>query len=59
MQVNGKARGRIQVPVDVDQDTAQATAMDEPNVSKFLDGLTIRKVILFRRCSTWWPTDAP
>ena len=46
VQVNGKVRGRIQVPVDVDQDTAQALAMDEPNVSKFLDGLTIRKVIL-------------
>ena len=46
VQVNGKVRGRIQVPVDVDQDTAQAIAMDEPNVSKFLDGLTIRKVIL-------------
>ena len=46
VQVNGKVRGRIRDPVDVDQDTAQAIAMDEPNVSKFLDGLTIRKVIL-------------
>lgn len=46
VQVNGKVRAKIQMPVDVDQDTAQATALAEPNVAKFLEGKTLRKTIL-------------
>jgi len=32
--------------VDVDQETAQATALAEPNVAKFIEGKTLRKTIL-------------
>ena len=46
VQVNGKVRARIEMPVDVDQETAQATALAEPNVAKFIEGKTLRKTIL-------------
>ncbi|MGB0965959.1 MAG: class I tRNA ligase family protein, partial [Litorivicinus sp.] len=46
VQVNGKVRAKLQMPVDVDQETAQATALAEPNVAKFLEGKTLRKTIL-------------
>ena len=46
VQVNGKVRARLEMPVDVDQETAQATALAEPNVAKFIEGKTLRKTIL-------------
>ena len=46
VQVNGKVRAKMQMPVDVDQDAAQAAALAEPNVAKFLEGKTLRKVIV-------------
>ncbi len=45
VQVMGKVRGTIEVPVDCDQDTAVAAARDDDNVERHLEGKTIRKVI--------------
>jgi len=46
VQVNGKLRGRIAVPADAGRDQVEERAMAEPNVRRFLEGRTVRKVIL-------------
>ncbi|KRG65213.1 leucine--tRNA ligase [Stenotrophomonas humi] len=46
VQVNGKLRGTIDVAADASRELIEAAAKDEPNTAKFLDGLTIRKVII-------------
>jgi leucyl-tRNA synthetase len=45
VQVNGKLRATIQLPVDADQATAEAAAREEENVLRFMEGKTVRKVI--------------
>ncbi len=45
VQVMGKLRGTITVPVDTDQESAVAAAQAEENVARHLDGKTVRKVI--------------
>jgi leucyl-tRNA synthetase len=45
VQVMGKVRGTIEVPVDADEETAVAAARAEENVERHLEGKTIRKVI--------------
>jgi leucyl-tRNA synthetase len=44
VQVNGKTRGKVTVRRDADEEEAVAAA--EPAIRKFLDGKTVRKVIL-------------
>ncbi|HEY0862033.1 MAG TPA: class I tRNA ligase family protein, partial [Pseudoxanthomonas sp.] len=46
VQVNGKLRGTIEVAADAPRDQVEALAKAEPNTAKFLEGLTIRKVIV-------------
>ncbi|MGO0999847.1 leucine--tRNA ligase [Lysobacter sp. CA196] len=46
VQVNGKLRGTIEVPVNVAKEDAERLALAEPNVVKFMEGLTVRKVIV-------------
>ncbi|RPE81320.1 leucine--tRNA ligase [Vulcaniibacterium tengchongense] len=46
VQVNGKLRGTIELPVDATKEDAERLAMAEPNVAQFLAGLTVRKVIV-------------
>ena len=46
VQVNGKLRASIQVPPGSNQEVVQATAMNEINVQRHIDGKPIRKVIL-------------
>ncbi|HHJ13180.1 MAG TPA: leucine--tRNA ligase [Gammaproteobacteria bacterium] len=46
VQVNGKLRGRIQVPVEADQDSVVQAALAEPNVRRFTEGKTLRKQIV-------------
>jgi leucyl-tRNA synthetase len=46
VQIQGKKRGEITVPVDTDQDTALATAQADATIAKWLDGMVIVKVIL-------------
>ncbi|MGL9760172.1 MAG: leucine--tRNA ligase [Symbiopectobacterium sp.] len=45
VQVNGKVRGRITVATDATQEQVQARAIQEHLVAKYLEGLTVRKVI--------------
>ncbi len=46
LQVNGKRRGEISVPVDISKDEAEKLAMADPAVQRAIDGLTVRKVIV-------------
>jgi leucyl-tRNA synthetase len=46
VQINGKKRAEINVPKDADKDMIEQLALAEPQVEKFIDGQTIRKVII-------------
>ena len=48
MQVNGKLRGQITVDVDADREAIEAAALANPDVQKFTNGLTVRKIIVVR-----------
>jgi len=45
VQVNGKLRGRITVPVDADEESVKAMAMADERVVQYLEGKSPRKVI--------------
>ncbi|QIZ46432.1 leucine--tRNA ligase [Dickeya zeae] len=45
VQVNGKVRGKITVAADATEQQVRDRAAQEPLVAKYLDGVTIRKVI--------------
>lgn len=45
IQINGKRRGQITVPIDADAATIQECAFRESRVVKYLEGTTIRNVI--------------
>jgi leucyl-tRNA synthetase len=46
VQVNGKVRGRVEVPPGADRDSVQEAAMADENVARHLQDKTVRKVIL-------------
>jgi leucyl-tRNA synthetase len=46
VQVNGKLRGTIEVPASASKDEAEALARAHPQVLAYLEGLTVRKVIV-------------
>jgi leucyl-tRNA synthetase len=46
LQVNGKVRGRVELPVDADEAAAREAALANENVQRFLEGKSVRKVIL-------------
>jgi leucyl-tRNA synthetase len=46
VQVNGKLRDRITVPVDIGEEEAKALALESEAVQKYLDGKPPRKVIV-------------
>lgn len=46
VQINGKLRGTIDVAADASRELIEAAAKEEPNAAKFLEGLTVRKVII-------------
>jgi len=46
LQVNGKTRGKISVAADASKDAIEALAMENENVTKFVEGKTVRKVIV-------------
>ena len=48
VQIQGKKRGEVMVPKDVDQDTALALAQADSAVVKWLEGMQIVKVILVK-----------
>lgn len=45
VQINGKVRGRLDVPASITEESAAEQALAHPNVRKHLEGLTVRKVI--------------
>jgi leucyl-tRNA synthetase len=46
VQVNGKVRGKVMVPVDADEAAVRQTALADANVARSLAGLTVRKVVV-------------
>lgn len=46
VQVNGKLRGTIELPVNISREDAEAAALAEPAVAAFLKDKTIKKVIV-------------
>ena len=46
VQVNGKVRGKINVPASADNAEIEAMAKSQENVQRFLADTTIRKVIV-------------
>jgi leucyl-tRNA synthetase len=46
VQVNGKLRGRVAVPADASKDDIEKLAIADDNVQRFVDGQTIRKIIV-------------
>ncbi len=45
IQVNGKLRGRVEVASGADQKSCEAVALADENVSKYIVGKTVRKII--------------
>ncbi len=45
VQVNGRARGTIVIPLDADMEQALEAAKNNPKVSKYIEGKEIKKVI--------------
>jgi len=46
VQVNGKVRAKVQVPADADKAAIEAAALANDNVLRFINGVTLRKVIV-------------
>ncbi len=46
VQVNGKLRGQIEVAVDASRETIEQLALAKPLVQKFLEGVSVRKIII-------------
>lgn len=46
IQVNGKLRGSVVVPRDMDKAGIEKVAIEQPCVQKFLEGVSIKKVIV-------------
>jgi leucyl-tRNA synthetase len=46
VQVNGKVRAQMTVAADADKPAVEALALEQPNVMRFLEGVTVRKVIV-------------
>ena len=45
VQVNGKVRGRVALPRDADEAAARDAALADPNVSKFIEGKSVKKLV--------------
>jgi leucyl-tRNA synthetase len=48
VQVAGKLRAEVVVPVDADEAAVKAAALEQPNVQKHLEGKTMRKVVFVK-----------
>ena len=46
IQVNGKLRGKIDVPAGTPAKDVERLALEESNIARHLDGLTVRKVVV-------------
>ncbi|MEB4592996.1 leucine--tRNA ligase [Candidatus Thiothrix sp. Deng01] len=48
VQVNGKVRGKVQVSANASEEGVKAAALMNENVQKFLEGVTVQKVIVVK-----------
>jgi leucyl-tRNA synthetase len=48
VQVNGKLRSQITAAVDADEASVREAALADPTVQRFIEGLTVRKVIVVK-----------
>ena len=48
VQVNGKIRARIELPADMPKEEVEAAAKTHKDVVPFLEGKTVRKVIVVK-----------
>jgi leucyl-tRNA synthetase len=46
IQVNGKVRAKLDVPADTSKDDMEKMALENENVQRFLNDVTVRKVIV-------------
>jgi leucyl-tRNA synthetase len=46
VQINGKLRGKLEVPADIDHEELKALALEVENVKRSLEGFSIKKVIV-------------
>jgi leucyl-tRNA synthetase len=46
VQVNGKLRAKLSVSTDMGKDEIERLALDDSNVQRFLEGVSVRKVIV-------------
>ena len=46
VQINGKLRGKLEVPANTDNKVVENLALSEPNIQKHLESLTVRKVVV-------------
>jgi leucyl-tRNA synthetase len=46
LQINGKVKGRVTLPVDADEETVKKAAMADPKIASIISGKTIRKAIV-------------
>jgi leucyl-tRNA synthetase len=46
VQVNGKVRGKIEVAADATKEAVEQMALEDSNVQRFTEGVTIRKIIV-------------
>lgn len=46
IQVNGKVRAKLETAADTDKASLKQLALEQPNVQKFIEGKTVRKVIV-------------
>jgi len=49
VQVNGKVRDRLQIPIDMDKVDIERLALDSENVQRHTEGKTVKKVIVIPR----------
>jgi leucyl-tRNA synthetase len=48
VQVNGKRRGEISAPAGAEPQEVEKIVLDDPEIARRLEGLTIRKVIVVK-----------
>jgi len=46
LQVNGKVRDKMMIPTEATKEEVEALAMESERVQSFVEGLTVRKVIV-------------
>ena len=59
IQINGKLRGKIEVPASASKEEVEQLALTEQNIVRHLEGAhgPARLWSFPANSSTWWPTD--